>query len=610
MTSSPKTRALLAGASFLLATNFLVAPAFALVTASLSDSKVAVGQSFTLQLKTDKASGSASPDLSPLSSAFDILGTSQGSQTSIINGVRSDEYSWNITLAPKARGTTAIPPLTIGNEQSQALSIEVVDAADLPVADSASGISMELLTDPKTHYVQEEIPVTLRITVSGALQEAGLEPPAQDGFILKQRGEDRTSRINRNGRELTLIERDYLLKPQVSGKLEVPPMVLTAVVADPAAARRSPFGNDAFFSRFGGGLFDQMMNPGRRVVVRSQPLTLDIKGRPGQADGWFLPAKKVELESVWNPDNPVIKVGEPVTRTVRLYAVGASKEQLPDIEVPVVAGAKVYLENTNDKSVDTSSGTAALREFTMSVLATQEGEFTLPAIEVKWWNTQTDKQETATLPAETFMTENAAMASNVAPMAASSRQPDNVMTTRPDLATGTSEPWRIGIWPWAALGAAGLAAAGLAAAAGLIALRSSRNKARPKQSGAAAASFRGSHQKAIAASLTTAARNLRAACKSNDPDKAYLALLHWINLAGKTAAFDVDFETVRQDYFASHIAELEDKLFSNAATKQWNGKSLLADFNRAEAKRSRHPSTKRETLPTLYPEMRSPVGST
>lgn len=83
--------------------------ALADVRASLSQSQVALGDSFALRLDVSGQPDGSAPDLMPLEKDFKIEGTSQSSMTNVINGAVSRSHGWTITLSPKETGNLAIP---------------------------------------------------------------------------------------------------------------------------------------------------------------------------------------------------------------------------------------------------------------------------------------------------------------------------------------------------------------------------------------------------------------------------------------------------------------------------------------------------------------------
>ncbi len=588
----------LSGAVVVLVTTIAFTPAWADMQARVASRTVGVGQSFVLQLQVDSKSATTAPDLSPLQNEFDVLATSRSSQTSIINGSRTDTIGWLITLAPKIKGKITIPALTAGTETSQPIRLNVVDASKLPASSTANtGIEVQVTADTKTRYVQEEIPVTVRIITGGNLRNASLETPTSSRFLLTQRGKDTNRQMVRNGRQVTVIERNYLLKPQVSGKIVVPPMTLKAVLSVPSNSR-SPFegmyGGQAFGnSLFGNSFFDNFVNSGKEVVVRSNPLVLEIKARPGKGNGWFLPAKNVKLSEQWSPEKPVFRVGETVSRIIRVVALGASNEQLPDLNVSSARGAKVYLDKTRNKSIDTPDGTAAIREFTMSVVPTKAGEISFPAIEVKWWDTTLDKQRVAILPAQTFTTQGF-----VAPSSTGLKTPVNNVREQPlvDDQMVNSEQlfWSSPLVWWGA----GIFTV-IIAALGFVVMRgkkrhlhtpaSSKNIQKPDQNAETA-------QRLKSAALFE--KQFRTACAQKKPQQAYAALCNWIDVV----EFQKTKKSTENQALMREMQALEKCLYAPDASAQWQPENLVSAFN--AAKRNHFAvqlkSRKKPVLPSLY----------
>ena len=97
------------------------------LSATIDRSHIAMGESLNLRLSVNTNNLSSTPDLSPLTKNFKILGTSQSSQTRIINGSRTDTVSWIVTLTPNSSGSLIIPALSIDNLNSKPISVDVVD---------------------------------------------------------------------------------------------------------------------------------------------------------------------------------------------------------------------------------------------------------------------------------------------------------------------------------------------------------------------------------------------------------------------------------------------------------------------------------------------------
>ncbi|MHA3916562.1 BatD family protein [Halovulum sp. GXIMD14793] len=392
--------------------------------ARTNSTQIAEGDTFQLVLTAD-GSGEAAPDLAPLQQDFEVLGTSQSSQIQVINGRRSQSVSWIVTLSPRAKGPLTIPALTAGTLSSTPLTVEVVDAATLPKSQGVGGIEISAEIDQGSHYVFQEIPLTVRIETVLPLQEAQLVAPTGD-FELTQTGQDHVSQVQRQGQPTTVIERTYLLRPQHEGTLNIAPFTLRGAVRDPSA-QQSPFADFDFGSSMMPNMmrrspFGSMFNAGKPFVARSDAVTINVSANPATSGSdWFLPAKAVEIKAEWDPANPQFREGEAVTRRISLFALGARAEQLPDIAFDEPDGARIYLDDTTTNMVQTDEGTVARRDYILSVVPQHGGQITLPEVSVSWLDTTDDQSKTAVLPALAITVEGSAPPPTLVPDAPASK---------------------------------------------------------------------------------------------------------------------------------------------------------------------------------------------
>ena len=84
------------------------------VTATLDRNSVQLGETVTLNVRVQGGSHDATmPDLQPLSLDFTILGTSQNSSLSVVNGSATSSLTIGIALRPKHVGTNNLGVLLI-----------------------------------------------------------------------------------------------------------------------------------------------------------------------------------------------------------------------------------------------------------------------------------------------------------------------------------------------------------------------------------------------------------------------------------------------------------------------------------------------------------------
>lgn len=96
------------------------------VTASLDRNSVQLGETVTLNLRVNGHAGNIdAPDLGTLNKDFEILGTSQNSSLSVVNGTATSTMTFGIALRPRHTGTLQIPALTVAGSQTTPLQLQV-----------------------------------------------------------------------------------------------------------------------------------------------------------------------------------------------------------------------------------------------------------------------------------------------------------------------------------------------------------------------------------------------------------------------------------------------------------------------------------------------------
>ncbi|MFJ4193439.1 hypothetical protein [Pseudomonas sp. NPDC089534] len=137
----------------------------------------------------------------------------------------------------------------------------------------------------------------------------------------------------------------------------------------------------------------------------SQPLHFAATPPPGFPPGETpLVASALRLsQSVAKPDAP-LKVGDSLTRQLTLQADDALAMTLPPPELGDVAGLSRYPQTPQVSNLDDGRGRllGGQRIDSVSYRIDRAGAYTLPAVEVKWWDTRARQIRTAQVPAVTF----------------------------------------------------------------------------------------------------------------------------------------------------------------------------------------------------------------
>ncbi len=479
---------------------------WAAVQASVDRNKIFETETVTLTVSVT-GDNDGEPDFRGVERDFDLLSTSQSSSYRYINGQMSAKRSWFITLAPKRQGTLNIPAIVVGGEKSAPLTVEVQAPSAADHLDEVPAIFIETEVEPESEaYVQGQIAFSLKIFYATELQSGRLSDLVIDNAVVQPLGDDKSYQALRHGKRFNVIERRYAIFPQASGLLTIPQMSFQGSVRVAQAGRRSV---DPFFDPFG-----RLGSSSQQVRVKSTPVTLTVKPRPADSKGaWWLPARDFKLVEKWAPDPPEFRVGEPVTRTITMQARGLSAAQLPDLPSTDVAQIKFYPDQAVTQDAEDGGWIIGTRQQKVALVPTKAGEYTLPAVEISWWDTATDRQRIAKLPARKIVV---LPALNVAQI----EMPEQAVTEAQGASDETppAPPSVVessaGYWPYVA---------GFFALAWLVTLWAWWRQRRRLQ---AEALFVPSLERK-SASERTLKRALKHACDRNDARAAREALLRW-----------------------------------------------------------------------------------
>jgi len=505
----------------------------------LDRTRVSEGETVTLMLRHDGSLGGA-PDLGPLRQDFEVLNQGQSTRMHMINGRTESWHEWQLLLAPRRTGQLSIPALQLGGAMSQPLTLEVVPASQAAPGAAPGPVMLEVEVSNEQPYVQGKVIYTVRLLTRVQLRQPQLADPASDNVLVERLGEDRRYETYRNGQSYRVVERRYAIFPQRSGEMRISGPMLTAQVREPRQQQRpqrdrllngrDPFSDfDRFFGSDPFADIDSLFGRMRTVRIRAQEVSLEVQPQPPGTPTPWLPAESVALNETWSPDPPRFRVGEPVTRTIAITAQGVSATQLPDLAPAASGGISLYPDKPRLQTRVDGDTLVAQKTTATALVPSQPGKYTLPAVELHWWNTQHNRPEVARLPARMIEVAAGAAATpapsgnpvSPAPAPQVDPAPGNIPPADRQLpaAGGTAQQGLEFNNPWAWLAAA-------FALAWLITVvlwwRTRRNRQpTPAVSGPGPA-----------ASITrpdpaAALRELQQACEQNDARGARQALLGW-----------------------------------------------------------------------------------
>lgn len=357
----------------------LAAPAFGQVRSTLSQSRIAAGETVTLHIEVDDAR--SVPELAPLAPDFMVLRMDSGRQMEIRGTGIHTRQRFAVEMRPRRSGQIEIPALKVGTQYTQPMRLQVTDVGtptDLPSqAQAGQSVFLETHLSDASPYVQQAVLVTVRLHYAVNLFSGELQQPAPANASLVPFGDDsRSSRVI-DGREYRVLARHYLLLPERSGELVLP--------AAWFRGEGERMGN-------AGGWF----GAARVQVEASTPAQrLDIRPIPAAAAAAWLPAHALSMRQM----NAIAQgqVGQSLRLKLEVRADGAIAAQLPDPEIAPDSRFQIFAEPP-ERNEFVSHGRAqsvVTREFVLLPLVA--GDVSVQAKPVDWWDVNARQARKATL---------------------------------------------------------------------------------------------------------------------------------------------------------------------------------------------------------------------
>lgn len=356
---------------------------YSAVTASVDKNPAMADESIVLKVVADSDVQRNAFDPSPLLKDFIVGRTSVSSQTQMLNFKTTRTTIWNTTLVPRKEGTFTVPALSVGNERTQPFQIKI-----LPVSAASNGAGRDLFItaelDSSQVYLQQQIKYTVKLHLSQNLQRGSLAAPKLENAEVRQIGEDANYSSIIGGKRYQIIERVFAIIPQQSGKFTIEGPLFQGDVVDDS---RQSFG---FFNR-------------TKSVSRVGPsVELEVLAIPSGFNDSWIPSEFVDINEQWQSENDEYLVGNPITRTITLTAVGLVEEQLPEIDSRYPPQVKTYPDQASTATVEKDGTLIAQRVENVAIIPNQAGIFVIPEVIVPWFNTRTKKTQYAKLEARSI----------------------------------------------------------------------------------------------------------------------------------------------------------------------------------------------------------------
>ncbi len=537
---------------------------------------ISIDESFVITFEADDHIKD-SPDFSPLQQDFEILTRKQSESMKFSRGEYSKKTRWNLHAVAKRSGKLTIPSIHFGNDRSPSISITVNKNTSNNKSSGAtknSEMFIEVETKTDSAYVQQQILYSIRFYRAVNINAASMSEPSITGgeVIIEKLGDDSNFETQRNGRRYIVIERKYALFPQQSGDITIEPITLDAQIAVSGRGVFDPFGQNSTTKRL----------KSDSITLKIEPIPANMRNQP------WLPASDMKITENWSQQAPEFIVGEPITRTLTLKAEGLTAAQLPSLEMADTQQFKSYPDQPRFNNKRGSRGISGTRQEKIALIPTQTGQLKLPEIQINWWNVNSNKMETATLPARTVQVQPGENTAPTSPVTALP-QPAAVapQTTPPATETITVVKEENGLYSRLSI------IFGLGWLITIIAWWISRHNNKATNSIEIT-----TKKQPPKASLNA----VKKACLSNNPQQSKIELLNWArrHWPDQPPASIGEIGTRMNQPTQQEIEKLNQALYGSTG-ESWQGSQLWQQLNVAAKTKNKKPRKEDDVLLPLYP---------
>jgi hypothetical protein len=395
----------------------------AAVTASVDRTRVYQDDILTLTIRADFPEANEPLDLTALNTLFTVEGQSQTTQSRYSTSQGQQRWrEWRLQIQPRKVGTLAIPNFKLGDEQSSPIMITVMDPGDRPEGLPEQAVILSATLDTDNLYIGQSTILTINLDYQIQLQ-GNFDQLDLSEFNAEKLNEDNTQTTHA-GQPYRRYQLVYRLTPEAEGTLTIPEI--------------------RFVGQYESGNYGQQMRMNRihpRINVSVKPIPASYP-----ADAVWLPAESVRLSD--NLGSRVqAEVNEHLDWEVTSFIQGQPATQLPDPLASVDdSDFRLY---RNSPEFNSTAGQQQ-RTDVAALVFSEPGEYSLPAVQVAWWDVTSDSLRYAQLPPRTVRVEgisNEAMDILTDPSLLNSEQ-SNSQAAGGQSGQPSTGSAAASVWPW------------------------------------------------------------------------------------------------------------------------------------------------------------------
>jgi hypothetical protein len=409
---------------------------------------------------------------------------------------------------------------------------------------------------PAKSMVGQPVRVTVDVLVPNFFTGAPEYPQFElnNAIVVLSEGDAQHINTTEHGVFYAGIRRTYTIYPEQSGDFTLPPaQIRVRFAAHP---------------------------PETAEAVLSLPPRTFRATIPLQAQGldYFLPTTALHLTQKWNTTFKGLKAGDSFERSITVTTARMQAMFIPPLPFDAPDGIRVYVENpsVDDLKTDRGEFVEGRRAQRATYLIEKQGQYSLPAIEIRWWDLAAGRIRTSTLPAVTIT---------------AAANPEYVAEMPPEAAPALVSAKKPNFWNQYKRWIYRLLSAGVTF---LVAIWIVGRYASP-----VLVRWR-AYRRASLNSESACFHRLARACRENRAADTYRYLLLWIAKSGRPASLETFLKDSADPDLSAQISNLTAALFSDSQKTVWSGQQLLAHLKRHRTVQSNRTS-KLADLPVLNP---------
>ena len=528
--------------------------ALADISVHLDPPAARLGQVFHLNFTIEGSQRVGIPDFTPLQTDFTVIGTERSTAYSMLNGQTKTMVQWMVLLTAKKTGMLTIPAIQFGSQQSTPSSIQITEEKVNATQEQPSGalpeeVMLKIEVDRQALLVNEQLIYTVKLYNSQRLLDAQYVPPQVEDALMVPLGEGRRYQTTLAGQQYSVEEQQYAIFPQKSGELSIIAPEFSALVFDTVP---------------------------RRITAHVKSINIPVKPIPANITGkYWLPAKQMAITETYDKSSDTLTEGSTLVRHITIQASGMPAQLLPTLSFKSQAEFNVYPEKPELQNTARQQQLIGRTDTKVTYILNQSGTVTIPALEVPWFNTDTGKEEIASLPARTITIQAVNGTQAKAPVQAKQLAPMSP-AVKSSLTTPLSHE-RLGWW-----------LAGGFATAWLLTLALWR--------------FRKTHG-SQADTKKAVLKALKAACMKHNAKQAEAVLLRWAVLQSAEGVLMNLYQIerwVQDPALKKELVLLSQALYSQQQTIPWQGHRLWQAIKTYKHVPAVKPKETRD-LPSIHP---------